>query len=222
MSTYLFRRINHFNIPDTLDFNNGQTSTVPYGSIQLVDESITIGNQRWSIYKATQTKIHNDLIYIDDIPYESYESRNSFIIYVNPNKSLLIAIGTTKLVNSFLNKLNSVCDDVDIYTPNFDFDLISTRLAKVNAVWMKTENNPQVSTEALMGPGVMHDNRTNDAINANRATYLKTLIDIDARERAIGFSKKGSIILINPNQPMSEDERINLIYKTYCYITAYL
>ncbi|MCI1920449.1 MAG: hypothetical protein LKJ22_00840 [Liquorilactobacillus nagelii] len=219
MSTYLFRVINQFNIADDLVFNNTKTSTVVYGSIRQTGEYINIGNQNWSIFEATQKKVHNDQIFIDDTPYDSYESRNIFNIYINPDRTLLIAVGSTKIVNSFLKKLNSVCDTVEINNPNFDFDLIATRLANVYAVWMNTENNPQVNTEALMGPRVLNDTRAHDAINTNRATYLVTRIDIDGRERSIGFSKKGSIILINPFQPMSENERINLIYTTFKYVT---
>ncbi|GAB7171418.1 MULTISPECIES: hypothetical protein [Lactiplantibacillus] len=220
MASYLFRNISKFNIQNSLTFNNGKTSTIEYGSISPTNNTIVFGNQTWSIYEATQKKVHNDVIYIDDTPYEGYESRTNFNIFVNKHQTLLIGVGASKVINSFFKKLDSVCDDVDITIPNFDFDLIANRLASVKAVWMNTAHNPKVTTEALMGPGVMEDSRTKTAINSHRATYINVLIDIDDRQRVIGFSKKGAIILINPCQPMSTDERINLIYTTYKYVTT--
>lgn len=219
MSTYLFRNIIQFNIDHEFEFNTSKNSATVYGSIRPTNDTINFGNQTWSIFEATQKKVHNDVIYINDTPYENYESRNIFNIYVNSNHTLLIAVGSTKIVNSYLKKINTVCDSVEITVPTFDFDVIAHRLAHANAVWIRTDRDPNVTTEALMGPGVDADNRTTTAIDTHHASFLRVIIDIDQIARMMGFSTKGSIVLINPNQPMGTNERINLVYTTYRYVT---
>lgn len=218
MGTYMFRRVSKFDVTTQLDVMNGKNSTILYGTITPSSETVMFGNQTWSVFDCKQIKQKNSLIYVDDQPVESYEIRTNFKIFLNPKKTLLIAEGSSKLVYSFFKKVDKNCDEIDIKAVTFDFDKIANRLSSVQSAWI-AGNEAGISTVAYMGPAVKDKDAVKAAISKHTATYLGTIIDIDAKGRVMGFSQKGAITLVNPNDPnLDETGKIDLVFSTYKYV----
>ncbi|GAN36443.1 hypothetical protein [Lacticaseibacillus paracasei] len=219
MGTYMFRKVSKFDVTQRLDIMNGKNSKILYGTITPSDETIMFGNQTWTIFNCNQIKLKNSLIYVNDQPVESYEIRTEFKIFLNPKKTLLIAEGSSKVIYLFFKKVEKNCDQIEIESVTFDFDKIANRLSRVQSAWI-AGNEAGISTVAYMGPAVKDKDAVKLAINNNTATYLGTIIDIDAMGRAMGFSKKGAITLVNANDPnLDENGKIDLVFSTYQYVS---
>lgn len=220
MMTYTFKKINQFNIDQALDIQKSKTNTTKYGTITPSDEIINFGNQNWNTFHCVQQQTHKTTIYIGTHPYEEYDVHNEFNIYVNSRRTMLIAVGSSKVISAFLKKINEVLDDkVSLNAVQFDFDKISNRLAYVKQAWF-SPNVAGLTAKGYMGLGVKNQPDVVQAIADHTATYLGVSIDIDNIARSIGFSQKGAIVLINAHQPLSHSEKINLIYTTYRYVTG--
>lgn len=218
MSTYTFRRVTAFNVPNVLTINNSSTSTIRYGSIERTQQTVMFGNQTWTVFNCTRNHRKEDVIWIDDMPVDSWETRDQFTLYLNARQNLLVAQGPSKVVKGLLDRANKVCDEIDITALHFNFDTIAGRLATVQQAWVSV-NEAGLTSVGYMGTRVRDKAEVQTAIAQHHASYLGTVIDIDGIGRAMGFSQKGAIILINANQPMSELEKLNLAFTTYRHVT---
>jgi hypothetical protein len=218
MPTYTFRKVSKFDLTGETQVMNSKNSSKQYGSITETKKTMMFGNQTWTIYDCIRIKHGRDVIFVDDSPIDEWETREDFRLFLNARKDLLIAEGPAKNVKGLLDHLNKYNDDVDITKITFNFDKIANRLAQVKQAWI-AGNEVGISTVAYMGSKAKDKDEVKTAIDDGTASYLGTVIDIDNRRRSMGFSQKGAIILVNANQPMSIDEKLNLTYTTYKYVT---
>jgi hypothetical protein len=222
MGTYTFKKVEQFDVTQPTTIMNSKTSSVKYGTIKPTGETISFGNQTWSVYKCRQILSQSQRIYIGEEPYDSYEVRNDFDIFVNARHSLLIANGSTKVVQGFLKRMDNLLDTVDLKPILFDFDKITYQLSTVSQAWFSSDV-AGVQTMAYMGLGVKDNEDVKNSIRDHKVSYLNVHIDVNAKVRVMGFSRKGAIILVNANDPdLDETGKIDLVYTTYLHVTGAL
>jgi len=224
MTSYGLRKVEKFNIENKIEITRTENSSKVIGTIEPTNNTQSIDNTEFEIYKCEFYKDKTMDIIVDGTPYSEFKEVNSFKVYYSEDKNLLIAKVGLLICTPFLKFLADSNPQLVGYSNiNFDFVKIVRNKALVDQVWFGTTDQ-HARTKGFNGTKVNKNEEAMSAINDGKATYIKVQIDVTSNgkniKRTVGFSKKSGIVIINKNDlgidnTSKELQLLMDTYKTY-------
>lgn len=145
--------------------------------------------------------------------FEEYKKSVQFKAYYAADKNLLFIEVPTSIAKNFLKLLSEQHEEkVTISHYDIDFSKVSIFQNTAKGIYF-TVDDEEVDNKIFFGTGVDQNLEASQAIDSQQATYLIAQIDLIGKERTIGFSKKGALVVYNtPNDLSAENPYIELAY----------
>ena len=201
MSTFVTMNCTRFDFPTARDI---EINGVKFGKISPKSErgvikSLVIEGRIFKCYTGTYLETIEETIYIGINEYDTYKKESKFNIYIqesNNNPKKILVEATTNIGVKYLKKLAKAFPNRISYTTiSFDFRKIVT-ISDVGSLWFK-DNDQNVNSKGYFGSDIELNTDVDNAITNDTATYVSVNMDVGGISRALGFSKKGAIVVRN-------------------------
>lgn len=201
MSTFVTMNCTKFEFPNALDI---KIKEVEFGKIAPIFErgvikSLVIEGKIFKCYKGTYLETIKETIYIGAHEYDTYKKKSEFNIYIqesiNIAKKILIEITTDIGVKYLKNLAKAFPNKISYTTISFDFRKIVT-ISDVGSLWFK-DDDQNVNSKGYFGSDIELNTDVDNAITNDTATYVSVNMDVGGISRALGFSKKGAVVVRN-------------------------
>ncbi|KRK87487.1 hypothetical protein FD17_GL001240 [Lentilactobacillus sunkii DSM 19904] len=192
------------------------------GSIAPVGKSLTINRDTVLPFTCTYNIIINEDILAKDmkngtyIPTESYKKSNTFSGFFDETRNLLLLMAPAAVSKNFIKELeNNYPNKIDkLSTYTFDFHNIHSFERGARGIYFNVDDDTDIDTKHFFGNGVQENVEVQDAIDNDKATYLMAKIDVDNKERTIGFSRKGTLVIYSKPNDDSDQGYLQLALDT--------
>lgn len=222
MNSFALRHCTNFNIKSTIEFNRGATSKHLAGKISPTSKTITLNNQIYKVFDCEQYKNKNNEIIVDGTPHSEYKEVTRFETYYCKDKNILIlntAIGDARTFLKYLEIDQE--QNINLSKINFQFNTITKQPGVLmDQIWFNTPDK-HAKTKSFNGVEVNKNREAQDAINNQKATYIKVQMDVASNNkttaRTVGFSKKSGIVLVQKNDANidSSEKELQLLLDTF-------
>ncbi|WP_341636568.1 hypothetical protein [Staphylococcus casei] len=222
MNSFALRHCTNFNIRFTIEFNRGATSKYLAGKISPTSKTITLNNQIYKVFDCEQYKNKNNEIIVDGTPHSEYKEVIRFETYYCKDKNLLIlntAIGDARTFLKYLEIDQE--QNINLSKINFQFNIITKQPGVLmDQIWFNTPDK-HAKTKSFNGVEVNKNREAKEAINNQKATYIKVQMDVASNNkttaRTVGFSKKSGIVLVQKNDANidSSEKELQLLLDTF-------
>ncbi len=222
MNSFAIRKCTKFNINKITEFNRGPTSNNPVGKITPTNEIVTLNNQKYKKFNCEQYKNKNNEIIVDGTPHLEYKEVTRFETYYCKDNNLLIlntAIGDAATFLKYLKQAQE--QEIDLNKIDFQFNTITKQAGVLmDQIWFNTSDK-HAKTKAFNGIEVNKNKEAQQAINNQKATYIKVQMDVASNnnnfKRTIGFSKKSGIVIVQKNDADidSHEKELQLLLDTF-------
>lgn len=208
MKSLTVRVAHRFNIDRDLALTDASGNM---GNISIDEpRTITIEGNVYSVYNATFTQLIEDSILINGendelLAINEYRRNNAFKVYYNQNTNLLFATAPSEITKNFLRALETNFSEiVSLSTFDFDFQRIITLVNSTRGVTFNTEEDG-VTKKRFSGDSVASNIEASTAIDDNAATFLIGKMDVLNRERTIGFTKAGTLLIYSSVNDINQE-----------------
>lgn len=208
MRTFVTMNCTNFHFPTNQEII---INDILFGKIAPVIErgtikTLTIEGRVFRCYEGVYLEIIEERIYIGSDEYDSYRKESRFNIYIHEqhNQPRKILVETnTKVGVKYLKKLaKAFPQNISYSTISFNFRTIVT-ISDVGNLWFR-DDDQNVNSKGYYGTDIELNPDVDNAITNDTATYVSVDMDVANVTRALGFSKKGAVVLRN-NIPGNED-----------------
>ncbi|EGP5215536.1 hypothetical protein CUM63_13045 [Enterococcus faecium] len=163
-------------------------------------KTITVESRVLKVYNATFIETINESIFIlnddDELQaYNEYKKSEAFKIYYDATDKVLYSTAPSSISKNFLKALEGMQPDkIQIHPFNFDFQKIQTKLNSTRGISFITEDEG-VQKKRFTGNNVDANQEAGDALNDETATFLIGKMDVLNKERTVGFTKAGALLM---------------------------
>ncbi|MFL1695437.1 hypothetical protein ACJQWY_01290 [Weissella kandleri] len=192
-------------------------NTNPLISCKLSKKTTTINNKSYVIYDCTMNKPKTLEISVAGTIYNNYEEITNFKVLYCQSTKLTIVEENSQLSAKFFDLLSKEYNlNLNVRNYQYNFNTLRTmNSANIMQLWFK-KNSTIVQNKYFQGNRIDQDTEALSALQNNTATYISSLIDINSHNknvsRKIGLAKKGSITIINANDPNINNTNENRIF----------
>lgn len=208
---------------EKFEFDDSVSFPDTLGSIAPTGKTLAIAGDILQSYTCTYNVLISEDILAKDmtsgnfIPTEEYKKSNTFSAYYDQTKKILylltpstISKGFIKsLTDAYLNKIGNLTKH------DFDFAKIASFEDGARGIYFNVDDDTDVDSKHFFGSGVQDNAEVIEALDKNNATYLMAKLDVNNKQRTIGFSKKGTLVIYSkPDTGEEEKDYLELALNT--------
>jgi len=217
MKSLSIYKVSQFDFNDSVSFPNGTGSIAPAG------KTLTISGDVLQPFTCTYNVTVQEDILVKDmttgafIPTDEYKKSTTFSTFYDRTKDNLFVVAPSVISKGFMKELesnyNSKMGKATVY--DFDFTKISMFEDGAPGIYFNVDDDTDVNTKHFFGSGVQDNDEVIEAIDKDNATYLIAKLDVNGKQRTIGFSKKGTLVMYSkPDDDNMEQPYMQLAIDT--------
>ena len=198
MQSLTLKRVNKFDITQSLsisDDNNEIGTIVPDSP-----KTLTVESRIFRVFNATFMETINESIFVlnDDDELQAineYKRSEAFKIFYDQTDKILYSTAPSAISRSFFRALqHTEPKKVELLSFDFDFKKIQTKLNSTRGIAFTTEDEG-VQKKRFTGDNVDANQEAGEALTDDTATFLIGKMDVLQKERTIGFTKAGALLM---------------------------
>lgn len=162
--------------------------------------TLTVESRIFEVFNATFMETIQESIFVlnDDAELQAvneYKRSESFKVFYDTADHILYSTAPSLISRNFFKALQkTIPQDVEISNFDFDFQKIQRRLNSTRGIAFTTEEEG-VQKKRFTGDNVEANQEAGEALLDDTTTFLIGKMDVLRRERTIGFTKSGALLM---------------------------
>lgn len=198
MQSLTLKRVQKFDISQALSLSddNNELGTIAPDSPQ----TLIVESRKFKVFNATFTETINESIFVlnDEAELQAineYKRSEVFKVFYDTTDKILYSTAPSVISRNFFKALEDTePSNVSLSNFNFDFRKIQTRLNSTRGITFTTEEEG-VQKKRFTGDNVDANQEAGEALTDDTATFLIGKMDVLQKERTIGFTKAGALLM---------------------------
>lgn len=198
MQSLTLKRVQKFDIsqPISLSDDNNVLGTIAPDS----PKTLTVESRIIKVFNATFMETINESIFVlnDDAELQAineYKRSEVFKVFYDTTDKVLYSTAPSAISRNFFKTLEETePSKVKLSNFIFDFKTIQTKLNSTRGIAFTTEEEG-VQKKRFTGDNVEANQEAGEALTDDTATFLIGKMDILQKERTIGFTKAGALLM---------------------------
>jgi len=181
----------------------------------------TIDALQMDVYRAVHEYVARKAGRVQELRFVEFIAIATFPAYYHRPGNLLLLRVTRDVAQSAIRHLNANLPGFRAKMRKIDLDSIKPIISDLKGAWFKVEDSADVTSQAIFGPNIDHDERFARAASEGPMSFARFMIDFKGETFQIGLSSECNVVLYDDNlDEVLELELILHVKSTFVDVAA--